>query len=419
MKTEKKTEKEKMILLDSVRLNDGAHGLPKNPRFIRDERFKKLCDSLRDFPEAMPVRGIVVDERGVILGGNMRWRACKELGMKEIPASWVQKLTGLTIEQKRRFIIMDNRPYGEDDFDALANEWDITELIEAGFDEKDLEGILQDEPQDVEPQIDRAAELNKVWKIKTGDLWQIGEHRLLCGDSTKTENVARVMGGEKAQIMFTDPPYNVAYEGNYIQSGKILGKDEKIWNGSSFKDSINNFSDWLREAFLVQDGALFDGAAIYVWHPSGAEGRHFWSAWLWESWHFQVDLIWNKQSLIIARWDYKSQHEPVFYGWKGKNRSWVGANNEPTVLDFPRQQGASGEERFHPISKPIVLCAKMMGNHTAAITFDPFLGSGTTMVACQNLNRRCYGIEILPEYCAVILQRMSDAFPGIKIEKMK
>jgi len=128
----------KHIKLTSLKLNDGSHGLPKNPRFIRDEKFQKLCDSIKDFPEAMPVRGIVVDENSVILGGNMRWRACKELGFKEIPVEWVHRMKGLTTEQKRRFIIMDNRAFGEDDFDALANSFDMTELLDAGFMEEEL-----------------------------------------------------------------------------------------------------------------------------------------------------------------------------------------------------------------------------------------------------------------------------------------
>jgi len=130
------------IKLTALHLNDGSHGLPKNPRFIRDARFKKLCDSIRDFPDAMKARGIVVDERGVILGGNMRWRACSELGMKEIPAAWVHRLTGLTVEQKRRFVLIDNFQAGENDFNLLANEWDIGELIIAGFDEEELTGLI-------------------------------------------------------------------------------------------------------------------------------------------------------------------------------------------------------------------------------------------------------------------------------------
>jgi len=141
MKTEPK------IKLTDLRLNDGSHGLPKNPRFIRDERFKKLCNSIRDFPEAMPARGIVVDENSVILGGNMRYRACLANGMKEVPASWVYRLSGLTVEQKRRFIIMDNRAFGDDDMDLLGNEWDMDELIASGFAEYQL-GILSDDTND-------------------------------------------------------------------------------------------------------------------------------------------------------------------------------------------------------------------------------------------------------------------------------
>ena len=129
------------IKLSDLHLNDGTHGLPKNPRFIRDERFKKLCDSIRDFPEAMKARGIVVDESFTVLGGNMRLRACKELGMKEIPAAWVHRLDGLTVEQKRRFVLIDNFQAGENDMDMLANEWDIDELIDAGFDDKVIEGL--------------------------------------------------------------------------------------------------------------------------------------------------------------------------------------------------------------------------------------------------------------------------------------
>lgn len=135
-----------MIKLTTLKLNDGTHGLPKNPRFIRDDKFKKLCQSITDNPEFMPARPIIVDENGVILGGNMRYRACKETGMKEIPDNWVQRVEGWPDEKKRRFIILDNRGFGEDDMDMLANEWDIEELVAAGFDEKELTGI-EDDPE--------------------------------------------------------------------------------------------------------------------------------------------------------------------------------------------------------------------------------------------------------------------------------
>jgi len=129
------------IPLASLRLNDGTHGLPKNPRFIRDERFRALCQSIRDNPEYMPARPIIVNEQGVILGGNMRWRACRELGMKEVPVSWVQRVEGWPVEKQRRFIVLDNRGFGDDDMDALANEWNVEELIAAGWTEDELMGM--------------------------------------------------------------------------------------------------------------------------------------------------------------------------------------------------------------------------------------------------------------------------------------
>ena len=140
---------DKTIPLSKLKLNDGKHGLPKNPRFIRDTRFRALCDSIRDNPEYMPARPIVVNEAGVILGGNMRFRACRELGMKDVPAAWVQRVEGWPVEKQRRFVILDNRGFGEDDMDALANEWEIEDLIAAGFAESDLTGLSV--PEDNKP----------------------------------------------------------------------------------------------------------------------------------------------------------------------------------------------------------------------------------------------------------------------------
>ena len=239
---------------------------------------------------------------------------------------------------------------------------------------------------------------------KPGDLWLLGDHRLLCGDSTKAEDVERLMAGAKAGMMVTDPPYNVEYEGNYIQSGRILKKEQKVWSGGIANDNLSNFGEWLATVFAASDAAIEIGAAIYVWHPPGEDGKYFWSAWPYDRWHFQVDLVWNKTSLIISRWDYKPQHEPCMYGWKGKNRSWIGPNNEPTVWDIPRQQGASGEKREHPTQKPVECMARAIRNHDGSV-YDPFLGSGTTLIAAEQLGRKCYGMEISPAYCDVIVKR--------------
>jgi len=276
-------------------------------------------------------------------------------------------------------------------------------------------GILNDQQKEVnedevpEPPVDPIT--------KPGDLWVLGDHRLLCGDSTKAEDVERLMAGAKAGMMVTDPPYNVEYEGNYIQSGRILRKEQKVWSGGIANDNLSNFGEWLASVFAVSDAAIDIGGAIYVWHPSGEDGKYFWSAWPYDQWHFQVDLVWNKTSLIISRWDYKPQHEPCMYGWKGKNRSWIGSNNEPTVWDIPRQQGASGEKRKHPTQKPVECMARAIRNHDGSV-YDPFLGSGTTLIAAEQLGRKCYGMEISPQYCDVIVKRWEN-LTGKKAEKQK
>jgi len=254
---------------------------------------------------------------------------------------------------------------------------------------------------------DEVPELPVDPTTKAGDLWILGDHRLLCGDSTNAEDVGRLMARAKAGMMVTDPPYNVEYEGNYIQSGRILKKEQKVWSGGIANDNLSNFGDWLASVFASSDAAIDIGAAIYVWHPPGEDGKYFWSAWPYEQWHFQVDLVWNKTSLIISRWDYKPQHEPCMYGWKGKNRSWIGPNNEPTVWDIPRQQGASGEKREHPTQKPVECMARAIRNHDGSV-YDPFLGSGTTLIAAEQLGRKCYGMEISPQYCDVIVQRWEN-----------
>ena len=276
-------------------------------------------------------------------------------------------------------------------------------------------GILNDQQKEVnedevpEPPVDPIT--------KPGDLWVLGDHRLLCGDSTKAEDVERLMAGAKAGMMVTDPPYNVEYEGNYIQSGRILRKEQKVWSGGIANDNLSNFGEWLASVFAVSDAAIDIGGAIYVWHPPGEDGKYFWSAWPYDQWHFQVDLVWNKTSLIISRWDYKPQHEPCMYGWKGKNRSWIGSNNEPTVWDIPRQQGASGEKRKHPTQKPVECMARAIRNHDGSV-YDPFLGSGTTLIAAEQLGRKCYGMEISPQYCDVIVKRWEN-LTGKKAEKQK
>jgi site-specific DNA-methyltransferase (adenine-specific) len=374
-------------------------------------------DSLRQYGAG---RSILLDKHGRIIAGNKTAENAGAIGMEDVLVVQsdgtrlvaVQR-TDLDLDDPhtRQLAIADNRS------SQVSLDWDTETLKGLVEDGVDLAPFwTADELAAMWPQtVDLLTDEDDVPPVpvepvsKLGDLYILGDHRLLCGDSTVLADVERLMGGQKADMVFTDPPYNVDYEGNYIQSGQILKKEEKVWSGGIKNDNRSDFAGWLQSAYLVADQVMAEGCAIYIWHPSGAEGRHFWAGWLWDIWHFQVDLVWNKTSLIISRWDYKPQHEPCMYGWKGKNRTWTGPNNVATVWDIPRQQGRSGEERHHPTQKPVSLCDLAMANHSPAITLDLFGGSGSTLIACEKTGRRAFVMEIDPRYTDVIVARWEQA----------
>jgi DNA modification methylase len=381
---------------------DSVHPDTANARKHNEKNMDAIVASLHRFGQRAP---IVVQKSGMIVrAGNGRLAAAKSLGWSHIAALIVDDSS----VDATAYAIADNRTAELAEWDtetlaALLNSLDDEDLKVTGYDQAELDQMLAElAPMEVTQDEVPEAPINPI--TKTGDLWLLGDHRLLCGDSTKAEDVERLMAGAKADMMVTDPPYNVEYEGNYIQSGRILKKEQKVWSGGIANDNLDNFGEWLACVFAASDAAIEIGAAIYIWHPPGEDGKYFWAAWPYDEWHFQVDLVWNKKSLIISRWDYKPQHEPCMYGWKGKNRSWIGPNNEPTVWDIPRQQGASGEKRDHPTQKPVECMARAIRNHDGSV-YDPFLGSGTTLIAAEQLGRKCYGMEISPQYCDVIVKR--------------
>jgi DNA modification methylase len=387
----------KEVKISEIKLN------PDNPRRISKQDMDRLVKSLAEFPDMLNIREIVVDETMTILGGNMRYLALKKSGAKAATAKIV---SGLTKEQKREFVIKDNSNFGEYDFDALANGWSDLPLADWGVDlPEDWLGGDKSEPADAEPQIDRAEELNKVWGVKTGDLWKIGEHRLLCGDSTKKEDVGRVMGGEKADMVFTDPPYGVSYSGRGQSTSQ-----QTIENDDLNPDDLQSF---LLSAFRSSS------CNIFVCHADQKPGIRpaFENAFLDAGFHLGGTIIWVKNVASMGWQDFRAAHEPILFGWvDGEGRVRVEDRALTTVWEVGREGNY-----LHPTTKPIELVAIALKacSRDGAIIWDSFLGSGTTMVACQNLNRKCRGIEISPAYCAVILQRMTDAFPGIEIKKVK
>lgn len=237
---------------------------------------------------------------------------------------------------------------------------------------------------------------------KPGDLWLLGEHRLLCGDSTDAEDVTRVLAGQLADMIFTDPPYNVAVVGGcknplnpMYQSGKAIQND-------SMEDA--DFRSFLRDAFAVMVLASKDGASAYICHAD-SEGINFRCAFVEAGWQVKQCLIWRKSAFVFGRQDYHWQHEPILYGWKhGESHQFFGERNQSTVWEFDRPSPSAKE---HPTMKPVGLAAKAIANSSKSgdIVWDSFLGSGTTIIAAEQLGRRCYGLELEPKYCDVALQR--------------
>ena len=365
-----------------------------NPRYVVDSKFKKLVKSIKEFPEMLEKRPIVVDENMIVLGGNMRLKACKSAGLFEV---YVHQAIGWTAEQKQEFIIKDNVGFGEWDWDILANEWDTKKLNEWGLDLPEFDEIQLDAEEDdyTEP------EQMKV-DVVLGDLIEIGSHRLLCGDSTDADQVAKLMNGEKADMVHTDPPYNINYEGGSKKRDKIAN------------DKLDDFPKFLYDAYITLTTALKKGGAIYVWHAS-TETHNFIQQFINSGFLFKSYIVWNKNNSTFGRSDYHWKHEPCIYGWlDGASHKWHGDRKQTTVWDIDRPSRSDE----HPTMKPIALCSNALENSSKVndIILDTFLGSGSTMVAAHQLKRKCYGMELDPKYCQVIIDRMLKLDPDLKVK---
>jgi DNA modification methylase len=382
---------------------------PDNPRFIKDSKFKKLVQSIKAFPEMLEKRPIVVDEDMVVLGGNMRLKACKSAGLFEV---WVDIAQGWSQEQKDEFIIKDNVGFGEWDWDILANEWDVEALDDWGL---DLPPMFDDpEPEAKEDDYTEPDQM-KV-DVVLGDLVEIGEHRLLCGDSADSDQVAKLMNGEKADMVFTDPPYNINFQGsmsNKMVNGKKAPADsanqrhDEIKNDAmSDKEFYNFISDVLKEIKINCSGAYYicfgSQTLNQLLQPLLDLGIEYKSI-----------IVWMKNQAIFSGKDFKSRYEPIVYG--RFNDFFNGARfNEEDIWEFARTQ----KNDLHPTMKPIPLIENALNysSKKGMKILDLFLGSGSTMVASHQLNRKCYGMELDPKYCQVIIDRMHKLDPSLKIK---
>lgn len=364
---------------------------PNNPRLIKDDKFKKLCTSIEQFPKMMELRPIIIDENNIILGGNMRFNALKHLGYKELPAEWVKQASELTEEQKQEFIVKDNVGFGEWDWDILANEWDTEKLEEWGL---ELPVSMATELDAEEDDFDVPVGGSET-DIVLGDLFEIGPHRLLCGDSTDSDAVAKLMNGQKADMVFTDPPY--ALFGNSTGVAGVVDDNmvrpffknimKMCQNNTKIFSHIYMCCDW-HSAFSIQTCA----------REVNLKAKNMC---IWDKGDGGVGAMYQQCYEIIWFFD----NSPTSNQTMGKTKAGVKTVNG--VPNIWRQKRVT-KDRVHNAQKPIEIISIPIENATVAneLCLDLFLGSGSTMSASHQLNRKCYGMELDPKYCQVIVDRM-------------
>jgi site-specific DNA-methyltransferase (adenine-specific) len=360
---------------------------PKNPRVIKDERFKKLVQSLQEFPEMLEKRPLVcvtdVDGKLFPLGGNMRLKAANELKMKELP---VVMADDWTEEQRQEFIIKDNVGFGEWNWEELQADWDVEQLTEwgldvPGFDEQTLEA--EEDDFDV-------PEGGIETDIVLGDLFEIGPHRLLCGDSTDSDQVAKLLNGNKADLLFTDPPYNVGFNGR-------SGKFDVIKNDDLEEKDFDNFIEEFAQTV----------------HTLQIPIKYIWCNWKFYGTlqkHFELNacIVWAKNVFGLGK-GYRHQHEFCFF--EGKLDE--GINGESDLWEIKKDTNYQ-----HPTQKPVELSARALNNHKKAVNvLDLFGGSGSTLAGVHQLKRKGFIMELDPKYCQVIIDRMRKLDPSLIIKK--
>ena len=383
-----------------------------NPRQITDKQAKDLKASLAKFGIADP---LIINTDNMIIGGHQRKKILETLLGYDPDYQIDVRVPDreLSIDEARELNVRLNKNVADWDFDILANNFELDDLLDWGFDkgELDLDLWAEDAPEDVEPQIDKAEELRVKWGVESGQLWQLGEHRLVCGDCTDKAVVERVMGGERADMVFTDPPYNVAYQDNEsIESLKARNRrtDGLVVSNDSMTD--DEFDEFL-VAFL-DELPLIEGGAFYLCAPPGRPETQFRNALECVSGlTLRECIVWVKDVFVFGRQDYHWRHESILYGWKdGAAHYFVDDHTQDTVWEIDRPRVSKG----HPTMKPVELPEKAIRNSSrdGAVVFDGFLGSGTTLIACERLGRKCRAVEISPAYVAVAIQRWVDVTGG-------
>ena len=376
----------------------------RNSRTHSDEQVAQIAASIKEFGWTNP---ILVDGEAGIIAGHGRLAAARKLGLKKIP---VIELSHLSPTQKKALIIADNKlalNAGWDN-DMLALEFEELELegfdlALTGFDEKEIDALTPEQINEGLTDEDAVPDVPDEPKTKLGDIYQLGKHRLMCGDSCSVTDMEKLCDGQLVDMWLTDPPYNVAYEGKTKDALKIQN------------DSMGNdqFRQFLRDAYVTADTVMKAGAVFYIWHAD-SEGYNFRGAAQDAGWKVRQCLIWKKSTMVMGRQDYHWKHEPCLYGWKeGAGHLWATDRKQTTILEFDKPS-RNGE---HPTMKPVALFEYQMLNNTKGgdIVLDSFGGSGTTLLAAEKNGRYSRLMELDPKYCDVIVKRWEE-FTGKKAE---
>lgn len=358
-----------------------------NPR-NNENAVDAVAASIKEFGFKVP---IVIDKNNVIIAGHTRKKAAMKLGLKTVPCIVADDLTP---EQVKAFRVADNKTAELAQWDFGLLEQELGELAELDFDMEQF-GFEETEIPQTEIDEDEVPEVDEKNEpiTKLGDIWKLGRHTLMCGDSTSIDDVEKLMNNNEADLLITDPPYNVAYE----------GKTEDALTIENDSMSNDDFRQFLVEAFAAADNVMKNGASFYIWHAD-SEGYNFRGACFDNNWQVRQCLIWNKNSMVMGRQDYQWKHEPCLYGWKdGASHNWYNDRSQTTVLNFNKPQ-RNGE---HPTMKPVELFDYQIKNSSKKgdNVLDLFGGSGTTMIACEHNGRNAYIMELDPKYCDVIIKR--------------
>ena len=396
----------KKIDISKVFANEGQiDGLPSNPRTIRKEKFDKLMKSIRDLPEMTEARDLLVyphDGKFVVLGGNMRLRAYRELGWKEVPCCILPE--GMPADKLREIVIQDNNPFGETDWNMIANEWDVEELKDWGVDlPADWDTSEAEEQKEAEEDDFSDEDAEKVEsRVKLGEIWQLGEHRLMCGDSTDAASVALLMDGQKADMVFTDPPYGVSIGDKNKALNSVQPSGRCTENIANDNISVDDLYPILVKAMTNCRENCKDCACYYVTSPQGGElGLMMKDAGL----PVRHMLIWEKNSATfsLGRLDYDYQHEPIFYTWTKSHKNYRKGEFRTTIWKYDKPRKCD----LHPTMKPVELVANCMMDASVEgdIVLDMFGGSGTTIIAAEQLGRKARCMELSEHYASVIIAR--------------